>query len=49
MLIVTGYTGTTEDSLKLPLLSKPFTQADLAAALAALLDAEDNVVPLRRG
>jgi signal transduction histidine kinase/ActR/RegA family two-component response regulator len=49
VLIITGYTGTTEDISKLPLLSKPFTQADLAAALANLLGADDNVVPLRRG
>jgi CheY-like chemotaxis protein len=49
VLIITGYTGTTEDILKLPRLDKPFTQADLAAALASLADAGGNVVPLRRG
>jgi CheY-like chemotaxis protein len=49
ILIITGYTGTTEDILKLPRLAKPFTQADIAAALAELVDAGDNVVPLRRG
>ena len=49
VLIITGYTGTTEDILKLPRLAKPFTQADIAAALAALIAAGDNVVPLRRG
>ena len=49
ILIITGYTGTTEDILKLPRLSKPFAQADLADALASLLANDDNVVPLRRG
>jgi CheY-like chemotaxis protein len=49
ILIITGYTGTTEDILKLPRLAKPFTQGDIALALAELIDAGDNVVPLRRG
>ena len=49
ILIITGYTGTTEDILKLPRLAKPFTQGDLASALADLVDAGNNVVPLRRG
>jgi signal transduction histidine kinase/ActR/RegA family two-component response regulator len=49
ILIITGYSGTTEDILELPRLSKPFTQADIASALAELVDASDNVVPLRRG
>jgi len=49
VLIITGYTGTTEDILKLPRLAKPFTQADLAAAIASLADASGNVVPMRRG
>jgi signal transduction histidine kinase/ActR/RegA family two-component response regulator len=48
VLIITGYTGTTEDILKLPRLAKPFTQADLASALADLVSSGDNVVPLRR-
>ncbi|HST37154.1 MAG TPA: ATP-binding protein [Allosphingosinicella sp.] len=48
ILIITGYTGTTDDILKLPRLSKPFAQADLAAALASLFNSGDNVVPLRR-
>jgi CheY-like chemotaxis protein len=49
ILIITGYSGTTEDILELPRLSKPFTQADIASALAELVDPGDNVVPLRRG
>ena len=46
VLIITGYTGTTEDILKLPRLSKPFSQAQIAAALAALVETDDNVVRL---
>jgi signal transduction histidine kinase/ActR/RegA family two-component response regulator len=46
ILIVTGYTGTTDDMLRLPRLAKPFGQAEIAAALAALMGAEDNVVRL---
>jgi CheY-like chemotaxis protein len=49
ILIITGYTGTTEDILKLPRLSKPFTQADIASALADLINTGDNVVAMRRG
>jgi CheY-like chemotaxis protein len=48
VLIVTGYTGTTEDISQFPRLAKPFNQADLAAALAELVDGDGNVVPLRR-
>ena len=45
VLLITGYTGITEDTLQLPRLSKPFGQAGIAAALAALVS-EDNVVRL---
>ena len=44
VLIITGYTGTTEDILNLPRLSKPFGQAEISAALAALVEGDDNVV-----
>ena len=47
VLIVTGYTGTTEDISQFPRLAKPFNQADLAAALADLVDGDGKVVPLR--
>jgi CheY-like chemotaxis protein len=49
ILLITGYTGTTEDTLHLPRLAKPFGQADIAAALAALMGREDNVVALPTG
>ena len=49
VLLITGYTGTTEDTLQLPRLSKPFGQAGIAAALATLMSAhDDKVVPLHR-
>jgi signal transduction histidine kinase/ActR/RegA family two-component response regulator len=47
-LIITGYTGTTDDVLHLPRLSKPFGQADIAAALAELAGTDDKVVRLPR-
>lgn len=49
ILIISGYTGTSDDLPRdLPRLAKPFNQADIAHALAALMGAEDeNVVRLR--
>ena len=49
VLIITGYTGTTADILKLPRLAKPFSQADIAAALGELMGEDDKVVRLRSG
>jgi signal transduction histidine kinase/ActR/RegA family two-component response regulator len=49
ILLITGYTGVTEDALHLPRLAKPFGQAEIAAALAALTDADDKVVRLNVG
>ena len=49
VLLITGYTGTTEDTLQLPRLSKPFGQAGIANALAALVDPGDKVVRLQSG
>lgn len=46
VLIITGYAGSDLD-LQLPQLSKPFRQADLAAALDALVHGPSNVVRLR--
>jgi signal transduction histidine kinase/ActR/RegA family two-component response regulator len=48
ILIITGYTGTTDDVLHLPRLAKPFGQADIAAALAELAGTDDKVVRLPR-
>ncbi len=47
VLVITGYTGTTEDISDLPRLAKPFHQADIAAALAELVEGDAKVVPLR--
>jgi signal transduction histidine kinase/ActR/RegA family two-component response regulator len=46
VLLITGYTGPADDVLHLPRLSKPFGQAELAAALASLFDDDDTVVRL---
>jgi signal transduction histidine kinase/ActR/RegA family two-component response regulator len=48
ILIITGYTGTTDDVLHLPRLSKPFGRAEIGAALAALVAADTKVVRLPR-
>ena len=37
ILIITGYTGVTDEALHLPRLAKPFGQAELGAALASLM------------
>jgi len=47
VLLITGYTGTADDTHNLPRLSKPFGQAEVAAALAALFADDDKVVRLR--
>jgi signal transduction histidine kinase/ActR/RegA family two-component response regulator len=47
ILLITGYTGTTEN-IHLPRLAKPFGQAEIAAALEALVEPDDKVVRLRR-
>ncbi|HEY0413828.1 MAG TPA: ATP-binding protein [Allosphingosinicella sp.] len=48
ILIITGYTGTTDNVLHLPRLAKPFGQAEIAAALASLVGRDDKVVRLTR-
>ncbi|HEY0314579.1 MAG TPA: ATP-binding protein [Allosphingosinicella sp.] len=48
ILIITGYTGTTDDVLHLPRLAKPFGQAEIAGALAALVGHDDKIVRLPR-
>ncbi len=46
VMLITGYTGTSEETVHLPRLEKPFGQAEIAAALAALMGTDDNVVRL---
>jgi signal transduction histidine kinase len=48
ILIITGYTGTTDEVLHLPRLAKPFGRAEIGAALAAVLAPDGNVVRLPR-
>jgi signal transduction histidine kinase/ActR/RegA family two-component response regulator len=48
VLLITGYTGPSDDVLNLPRLSKPFGQAELATALAELFADDDKVVRLDR-
>lgn len=47
ILLITGYTGTTEEIPDLPYLAKPFGQAALAEALSGLVTGDGNVVRLR--
>lgn len=49
ILLITGYTGTTENTLHLPRLPKPFGQAEIAAALAALVEPDHKVIRLPAG
>ncbi len=50
VLLITGYSGGEDGDLALPRLSKPFRQADLAAAIANLVTPPANVVRfIRRG
>ena len=44
VLLITGYTGPSEDVLHLPRLSKPFGQKELASALASLFADDDRVI-----
>ena len=48
VLLITGYTGVAEDVLGIPRLAKPFGQAEIATALAALFTPDDKVVAFRR-
>jgi len=47
VLLITGYTGPSEEVLHLPRLAKPFGQGALAAALAGLFAADEKLVRLR--
>jgi len=44
VLIITGYTGISDEALNLPRLAKPFGQAEIAAALASLFSQDAKVV-----
>ena len=44
VLLITGYTGPTDDAPHLTHLAKPFGQAEIAKALSDLLGGEENVV-----
>jgi CheY-like chemotaxis protein len=46
ILIITGYTGTTDDVPRLPRLPKPFGQAEIAVALASLVNGDRKVIRL---
>jgi len=48
VLIIIGYTGPRDQVLHPPRLAKPFGQAEVAIALAALVQRHQNVVSLGR-
>ena len=45
VLLITGYTGPTDDVLHLPRLAKPFGQAEIAEALGDVIAGDEKVVP----
>ena len=47
VLLITGYTGSADDTRHLPRLAKPFGRAEIAAALAGLFD-DAKVVPFQK-
>jgi len=44
VLLITGYTGPTDDVLHVPRLAKPFGQAEIAEALGDLFAGDEKVV-----
>ncbi len=46
VLLITGYTGPSDDVLHLPRLAKPFGQAEIAEALGELFTADEKIVRL---
>ena len=48
VLLITGYTGPTNDVMHLPRLAKPFGQSEIAASIAALFAEDEKVVRLPR-
>jgi CheY-like chemotaxis protein len=49
LLLITGYTGTTETLPNLPRLAKPFGQVEVAAALGRLFGSDENVIRFPSG
>lgn len=47
VLLITGYTGSTEQDHDLPRLSKPFGMFELSEAITALFDENEKVIPFR--
>jgi signal transduction histidine kinase len=47
VLLITGYTGSTEEVHGIPRLAKPFGQAELAAAVSGVMDDGGNVLQFR--
>ena len=45
VLLITGYTGVSDDVLGIPRLAKPFGQAEIAAAIAALFAPDEKILP----
>jgi CheY-like chemotaxis protein len=44
ILLITGYTGSTDEAANLPRLAKPYSQADLAHSLAEVTGLDKNIV-----
>ena len=49
ILLITGYTGPTEDVYHLPRLAKPFGRAEIATAIDSLFEGDGNVVRFPSG
>ena len=45
VLVITGYTGISAEDLPVLKLAKPFGQAEISAALAALFAGDENILP----
>lgn len=48
VLLITGYTGVSQDVLAIPRLAKPFGQAEIAAAIDALFAPDEKIIAFRR-
>ena len=49
ILLITGYTGPTDDVYHLPRLAKPFGRAEIATAIDSLFEGDGNVVRFPSG
>jgi len=47
VLLITGYTGSTEQDYDLPRLSKPFGMFELSEAITGLFDESEKVIPFK--